>query len=295
MELLPSDSSDDSSNELSSTANVFEEDMYNGNSGSKKVNNNRQNSMDPENSNGRSGRIRTFPHIHGQWPCSIYLHVENDSNFSTLQHSALTNNCKEIMTMKQLKWEVHENEFHASLSKEFMLPKHQINLFVQSIKKAVESRFHKYTISLTDECVIHTNPENTRSFIGLVAHGGTKNTISIIESINNVLDQFSLPTYYKNPSIHVSIASAVGNVMSYLSNNDNPNPKIIDRIKCKKIECEEENTYNNTGMNLNKNHISSGLRIISNTNNEEMLEMSVVINHIVIKTGHVLNKVYLKS
>ena len=127
------------------------------------------------------------------------------------------------MNMKRLKWEVHENGFHASLSKEFTLPKHQINLFVQCMKKNIENSFHKFTISLTDECVIHTNPESTRSFIGLVVHGGTKNTTSIIESINNVLDQFSLPTYYENPSIHVSIASAVGNIMSYLSNNHSLN------------------------------------------------------------------------
>lgn len=304
MDLLPSDSSDDLSNELQSesdsilgkramgTANIFEDNKHICKSKTHKTNN-RQLGDVQEKTIDSSHRIRSFPHIHGRWPCSIYIHIDSDSNFSSLQQSALTKNCTEILKMKQLTWEVHKTGFHASLSKEFTLLKHQLNPFVESIKKNIESRFHKYTISFTDECVIHTNPESTRSFIGLIAHGGTKNTISIIESINNVLEQFSLPPYYKNPSIHVSIASAVGNIMRYLSDNRNLNtPKIIDRIKCKKINHEEYYTCNN---DTDKKHISTGLQVISNTNNEELLEMSVVVNHIIVKTGHILNRIDLKT
>ena len=237
----------------------------------------------------QSNRIRSFPHVHGQWACSIFLPLENDTNFQSLRESALKNNCKEIINMNELIWEIHENEFHISLSKEFVLRKHQIDTFVEAVKKNIQSRFHIYNMSLTDECIIHTNPECTRSFIGLIAHGGTENTTSIIESLNHVMDKFSLSKYYKDPSIHVSIASAVGNIKTLLKNNlsGNNNCKWKEKIKYNTID--HTVTDNNDVVQT-----SNGFKIISSTNNEDMLEMSIIINHLIVKTGHILHKIYLK-
>ena len=44
--------------------------------------------------------------------------------------------------MNELIWEIHENEFHISLSKEFVLRKHQIDTFVETVKKNIEDKLN---------------------------------------------------------------------------------------------------------------------------------------------------------
>ena len=100
-------------------------------------------------------RVHAFPHVRGRWPCSVYLPIDSDSNFKSLVSSALDKNCAELIGMKQLKWELHKQDFHTSLSKEFTLCQYQLSHFIKSVKKAVETRFSTYNMALTDECVIH--------------------------------------------------------------------------------------------------------------------------------------------
>ena len=126
MEFLPSDSSDDEENGLSLPHDLEDK------TDSKESATNASNASTAEDgmktrpakkarvstsSNVSTHRVRTFPHVRGRWPCSVYLPIDSDSNFKSLVSSALDKNCAELIGMKQLKWELHKQDFHTSLSK----------------------------------------------------------------------------------------------------------------------------------------------------------------------------------
>ena len=227
-------------------------------------------------------RVRTFPHVRGRWPCSVYLPIDNDSNFKSLVSSALDKNCAELVGMKQLNWELHKQDFHTSLSKEFTLCQYQLSHFIKSVKKAVESRFSTYNMALTDECVIHVNPTRTRSFVGLRIGGGKQQTCSIINALNSIMDNFGLPRYYEEPSIHVSIASAVGDIFMLITEDEN----LRRKVRCKPIA-----DVGKMGSEEASNGVRScGLHILSH--DDTILESTVTVDHLIIKTGHMLNKIY---
>ena len=144
MEFLPSDSSDDEESGLShprgledktgckesttsaSNASTTEEEMKRRPAKKARI---------APSSNTIAARVRTFPHVRGRWPCSVYLPIDNDSNFKSLVSSALDKNCAELVGMKQLNWELHKQDFHTSLSKEFTLCQYQLSHFIKSVKK----------------------------------------------------------------------------------------------------------------------------------------------------------------
>lgn len=291
MEFLPSDSSDDEESGLShprgledktgckesttsaSNASTTEEEMKRRPAKKARI---------APSSNTIAARVRTFPHVRGRWPCSVYLPIDKDSNFKSLLSSAVEKNCTELMCMKNLKWELHGQNFHASLSKEFTLCQYQLSHFVKAIKKAVETRYSPYNMSLTDECVIHVNPTRTRSFVALRVGGGKQQTHSIIKALNDVMDNFALPRYYEDPSVHVSIASAVGDIFMLIAEDEN----LKRKLRCKTFNDAGKSDSQKTGNDVK----SCGLYIVSK--DDAMMELTVTVDHLIIKTGHILNKIY---
>ena len=112
--------------------------------------------------------------------------------------------------------------------------------------------------------------------------GGKQQTCSIINALNSIMDNFGLPRYYEEPSIHVSIASAVGDIFMLITEDEN----LRRKVRCKPIA-----DVGKMGSEEASNDVRScGLHILSH--DDTILESTVTVDHLIIKTGHMLNKIY---
>lgn len=110
---------------------------------------------------------------------------------------------------KELKLLSEEKEFdgfyHISLSKSFVLRKHQINQFVNSIKNALSIqpsftiKFSGYTMFNNDDC--------SRSFASFYVSDGSSDIRDIINLIDKIMIKYNFPEYYKPSIPHLSVAS----------------------------------------------------------------------------------------
>jgi 2'-5' RNA ligase len=75
--------------------------------------------------------------------------------------------------------------------------------------------------------------------VSLNVSEGKKELISLIGHIDRVLEEFGFPTYYKNPSPHVSIAWLLGDIRPLISQLPHSLPKSlcfsfeVDSVCCK--------------------------------------------------------------
>nr|CAH7735810.1 unnamed protein product [Callosobruchus chinensis] len=107
------------------------------------------------------------------------------------------------------------DDFHISLSKTVILKYHWIPTFVESVKSRIKV-CRKFMVIL-DSLKIYCNEERTRTFIGLQIGSGYDSLIKIVEIIDQCLQEFSLATFYKDPSFHMSIAWCVGDFENELN------------------------------------------------------------------------------
>jgi len=139
-------------------------------------------------------------------------------------------NCKK-RKLEDDDYPVKENRSgHISLSRQFYLQRHSIESFIHELKRHA-CIFQPFTLSFSSssfpQSKILVNDEKTRSFLTLQATSNTTNsnhndnpTINrLIRSIDQVLNKYGCPSYYEDPSIHVSIASCKGDIVSSLSSS----------------------------------------------------------------------------
>lgn len=85
-------------------------------------------------------------------------------------------------------------DFHISLTKTVILKHHWIDSFTESIKNRTK-HIKKFMI-LFGSLKIYCNEERTRTFIGLQIRTGYDSLIKLVESLDECLEEFSLPTFY---------------------------------------------------------------------------------------------------
>lgn len=126
-------------------------------------------------------------------------------NVATGQHTAsdaMVNWIKSIATLLPGESNILFEQFHISLTKTLILKFHWIDSIVESLKK-LSLNTHKFTMEFSN-IKIYCNEERTRTFLGIQC---CRNNISdyLISSIDNILAEYQLPPFYKDPSLHVSI------------------------------------------------------------------------------------------
>ncbi|KAH1002844.1 U6 snRNA phosphodiesterase 1 isoform X2 [Dendroctonus ponderosae] len=143
------------------------------------------------------GRIRTIPHERGCWAVFVYIPFTETSGVREL--------CSFIKELVPDRLNLHvSNEFHISLSKILVIKFHWISSFVQTLKDRINP-FKKFFI-LFDGLKVYCNEEKTRTFISLEIRCGHNTLVQLVDAVDRCLDDFELPTFYKNPSFHMSIA-----------------------------------------------------------------------------------------
>ncbi|XP_018431389.1 PREDICTED: U6 snRNA phosphodiesterase [Nanorana parkeri] len=99
-------------------------------------------------------------------------------------------------------------EFHISQSQTVTLRHHWIQPFIQSLRERLSSanRF----LCVAERLKVYTNQERTRTFLGLEVTVGRSQLRDVVTEVDRSLKDFSLETFYQNPSFHVSLAWCAG-------------------------------------------------------------------------------------
>lgn len=183
-----------------------------------------------------SGRIRSFPHVRGNWASFVYIQYTGEENFLNLINKLQT----QLSDIDEPCFKC--DDFHISLSKTIVLQYHLITSFTSSLQ-TILSNTGSFKL-LFDTVKIYCNEENTRTFIALeVDHSSNKYLLNITDKIDNILKEYKLPTFYENPSFHMSILWINGNKKTKLTNildklnnillHKNLAPICISKVNCK--------------------------------------------------------------
>ncbi|KAF9075746.1 U6 snRNA phosphodiesterase Usb1 [Rhodocollybia butyracea] len=157
------------------------------------------------------GRIRTTPHVEGQWASHVYvsIKVEKHSPMYKLVLDA-------IHTAKELEPALHDFkqdfsgrylELHISLSRPIFLRTHQKD----DLKRTVRSLAEKsscFKVSFTTFSAL-TNDEQTRTFLSLDVGSGHSELQLLSNGLLPFLSNLRQKEYYAIPHFHASIAWAL--------------------------------------------------------------------------------------
>uniref|UniRef100_A0A8C6VN33 U6 snRNA phosphodiesterase n=1 Tax=Naja naja TaxID=35670 RepID=A0A8C6VN33_NAJNA len=154
------------------------------------------------------GRQRTFPHERGNWATHVYMPYKAGEDFLDLLQLLLV--CGRTY-VPQL---TGQEEFHISLSQGVVLRHHWINSFVQSLKGRLAS-CHRFVFR-ADRVKVYTNETKTRTFVGLEVSSGHSQVLELVTEVDEVMEEFNLMPFYKDPSFHMSLAWCVGNMSEAL-------------------------------------------------------------------------------
>lgn len=161
-----------------------------------------------EDSSKHGGRVRTFPHERGNWATHVYVPYEATEEFQDLLDVLLAH--AQTCAPRLVRMEA----FHLSLSHSVVLRHHWILPFVQALKERLASsqRF----LFTADRVKIYTNQEKTRTFVGLEVTSGHAQFLDLVSEVDQVMEEFELPTFYQDPSFHISLAWCVGDARPHL-------------------------------------------------------------------------------
>eukprot|EP00903_Cladosiphon_okamuranus_P007575 g7349.t1 len=107
---------------------------------------------------------------------------------------------------------------HLSLSKTSVLRAHQIEPFVEGLKEAVKSS-RSFIASVVSGYDVLVNEDKTRSFVCLRVRGGRQMVLKLIAKVDPLMRRFKQLEYYEDPVVHVSVASVLGDISSYVSSS----------------------------------------------------------------------------
>jgi len=181
------------------------------------------------------GKIRSFPHIQGNFPAFVYIPVscEGSSELTALVTRAF-NIAKEKHSLNIEKQE----EYHISLSRTFTLREHHIELFVHNfIETFHQINFPRFDVTL-GHYEYYVNDEMTRSFLSINISEGREEICELISQLDKVLAQFKLPVFYQDPKPHLTIGWTLGNVKSSVPDISGPLISSDCKIAITQIHCK---------------------------------------------------------
>ncbi|XP_062442254.1 U6 snRNA phosphodiesterase 1 isoform X2 [Rhea pennata] len=198
-----------------------------------------------DDSSKHGGRVRNFPHERGNWATYVYIPYEVQEDFLELLDLLVSHARSYASSLTAME------EFHISLSQSVVLRYHWINPFVQSLKEHLAS-FDRF-FCLADQVKVYTNQNKTRTFIGLEVSAGHFQLLELVSEVDKVMEEFDLPTFYKDPSFHISLAWCVGDLTGRLKGQCLQELQdIVDRfedsahllrVQWEQIRCKAGNKY----------------------------------------------------
>ncbi|NXJ82640.1 USB1 phosphodiesterase, partial [Trogon melanurus] len=142
-------------------------------------------------------------------------------------------------------------EFHLSLSQCVVLRFFWGGPFVRTLKERLAA-FHRF-FCVADQVKVYTNQNKTRTFLGLEVSTGHFQLLELVSEVDRVLEEFDLPTFYKDPSFHISLAWCVGDVSGRLEGqclqelqdivDGFEDSALLLRFQWEEIRCKSGNKY----------------------------------------------------
>ena len=152
------------------------------------------------------GRIRSFPHVRGNWATYVYANqTELQEDLTSLQEILK----KELESKTDISFHCIADP-HLSFTKVLTLRHHWIDSFMSSLKKSAQS-FSPFLASFT-ELKLFVNDEKSRSFLGAKVAAREGNLEQVVIQMNEICQQFGLPSFYDPPELHVSLLWALGDL-----------------------------------------------------------------------------------
>ncbi|GLJ21920.1 hypothetical protein SUGI_0410240 [Cryptomeria japonica] len=179
-------------------------------------------------------RIRSFPHVEGNYAVHVYIPV----NISSIDKEELTSFVKKAGLLVP---ELHAidtdlplcpgniknkdgahvdvstlaEEYHISLSRTVAIRVHQIDSIVGMLRNKLHSQ-KRYWIEF-GKWEVFINDDQTRSFLALeVTTRGLSEISKQICIVDEAFRLHNLPEFYKNPRPHISVAWGLGDITSKL-------------------------------------------------------------------------------
>ncbi|CAG4950153.1 unnamed protein product [Colias eurytheme] len=196
---------------------------------------------DPDQHNGR---LRSFPHIRGNWATYAYIQYPQYDNLNEI-----------IVQFKEVLRTINEPSYlcdnlHISVTKTIVLKYHLISVFTTSLQDSIKS-LESFELGF-QSVAVYTNEEKTRTFLALKTdHFSKKYLLKITESIDAVLSEFSLPKFYEDPSFHMSILWWNGDWKNIISEKIEELNGILmkdsevalNTVTIKKVDCKVGNRF----------------------------------------------------
>ncbi|XP_021948959.1 U6 snRNA phosphodiesterase isoform X2 [Folsomia candida] len=154
------------------------------------------------------GRIRSFPHMRGNWASFVHIPLNNSQNvICQIEHIKNV-----VVDIPDLEFHFCE-DLHLSLSKTVVLRHHWIDSFLSTLKNNVTQINRFNLVYLTFQTYV--NEEKTRTFISMNVHPSPQ-LYELVDASDRALAEYELPTYYEDPSFHVSLCWMVGDQSNFL-------------------------------------------------------------------------------
>ncbi|KAM6058093.1 U6 snRNA phosphodiesterase 1 isoform 3-T3 [Chlamydotis macqueenii] len=106
---------------------------------------------------------------------------------------------------------------------------------------------------VADQVKVYTNENKTRTFIGLEVSAGHFQLLELVSEVDRVLEEFDLPTFYKDPSFHISLAWCVGDLSERLEGqclrelqdivDGFEDSALLLRVQWEQVRCKSGNKY----------------------------------------------------
>ncbi|XP_020548786.1 U6 snRNA phosphodiesterase isoform X1 [Sesamum indicum] len=176
-------------------------------------------------------RVRSFPHVEGNYALHVYIPVTIPSTprkevtlFLKRVATAvpelhvvdvdipLSNLIKDEQKFEQV---VLGKEFHVSLGRTVPIRVHQRDSVVAMLRQRLQSH-RRYWIDF-NKWEVFVNDDRTRTFLSMeVTAGGLAEIKKQIDAVNEVYRLHNLPEFYEDPRPHISLAWTVGDISNSL-------------------------------------------------------------------------------
>lgn len=154
------------------------------------------------------GRIRTTPHVDGQFTAHVYLSLpfHRQSELYKLVQQIILDAKETVPTLREI-WPDQRPELHISLSRPIFLRAHQREELKRSVKNiALSQKPFILSFATLSELI---NDENTRTFLTMEVGAGHHELCSLVGALAPALRAIRQQEYYDNPRFHASIAWAL--------------------------------------------------------------------------------------
>ena len=178
-----------------------------------------RNKSDASDGSYHQGRIRSFPHVEGQFATHVYFELTGGEDNTHLGHL--------LQAFSTLGETFHpmEQPFHVSLSRTVAITSIQMKSLLSELKNALQKPLviprkrprtsildMSLRVRIGESACILVNDEKTRTFLSLsVSMQGRTSLESVIGHVSRVFQRHGLPEYYQDPNIHTSVGWCLGN------------------------------------------------------------------------------------